>query len=346
MRSQVGSQALVLGVAGRACPRRGRGLRQRGLGGGHVGSPSRLVTDKNQSSSEVCTSRRPYTSIPALTRRRLRSAMSSRPAPAGRVTRQPGLGEGRARGDPGLGDELDGPGGFGAVDLDDSAARAAGQLVDGTLADHPAVVDDRHRVAGALDLVEQVRRQDDGTAFVGQAGDHGPHLVHPGRVEAVHRLVEDEQLGVTEQAGGHAQALAHAHRVRGDLVPGAAGQADPGQRRRDPLMRVTAPGRGQQAEVLLAGQVGVETGLVDDGPDPGQGLAALGRDGGAEERHRAAVGFRQTEQGADQGGLACAVRAEVAEGGAAGHEQLDVVDRDGGAEAFVQAVGLDRPVAG
>ena len=51
-----------------ACPRHpppaGRGrfgssLGQRGLGGGHDGSPSRLVTDKNQSSSDVWTSRRP-----------------------------------------------------------------------------------------------------------------------------------------------------------------------------------------------------------------------------------------------------------------------------------------------
>ena len=45
MRGHVGSQAPVLGIlagVGRSDP----GLRQRGLGGGHDGSPSRLVTDK------------------------------------------------------------------------------------------------------------------------------------------------------------------------------------------------------------------------------------------------------------------------------------------------------------
>ena len=42
------------------------------------------------------------------------------------------------------------------------------------------------------------------------------------------RLVQDEQFRVSQQARGPPQALAHAHRVRGDLVPGAVGQADPG----------------------------------------------------------------------------------------------------------------------
>ena len=175
------------------------------------------------------------------------------------------------------------------------------------------MVDDGDRVAGALDLVKQVRGQHDGPALVGQAGDHRPHLVHARRVEPVHRLVQDEQLGVSEQARGHAQALAHAHRVRGDLVVGALGEADPGQRRRDPPGRVAAARRGQQAQVLPPGQVVVEAGLVDDRADPGQRLAALGRDRDAEQRHRAGVGPGQAEQGADQRGLAGAVRAQVAE---------------------------------
>ena len=281
--------------------------------------------------------------MPAPTSRRLMSATSSRDAPAGRVTVSPCPGEGRARRDARLVDELFGPGGFGAVDLDHRGARAADQLVDGALADHPPAVDDRHRVAGALDLIEQVRGQHDGAALIGQAGDHGPHLVHARRVEPVHRLVQDEQFRVREQARGHAQALAHAHRVRGHLVPGPFGQTDPGQRRRDPLRRRPAPGGGQQAEVVAAGQVRVEAGLVDDRPDPGQGPAPLGRDRGAEQRHRAGVGPGQAEQGADQRGLARAVRAEVAEGGAARDEQLDVVDRDGGPEPLASGRGSRPP---
>ena len=101
----------------------------------------------------------------------------------------------------------------------------------------------------------------------------------PDRVEPVHRLVQDEQFWVGEQAGGHPEALAHAHRVRGHFIPGPFGQTDPGQRRRDPLVRVPAPCGGQQAKVVPAGQMRVEAGLVDDRPDPGQGPAPLGRDG-------------------------------------------------------------------
>ena len=179
-----------------------------------------------------------------------------------------------------------------------------------------------------------------------QRADHRAHLVHPRRVEPVHRLVQDQQLGVAEQARRHPQALAHAHRVRGDLVVGALGEADPGQRPRDPPVRVAASRGTQQAQVLPARQVVVEAGLVDDRADPGQRPAALGRDQDPEQRHRARVGPRQAEQGADERRLAGAVGSEVAERGPAVDEQLDVVDGDVRAEPLGQAVGLDRPSAG
>ena len=92
------------------------------------------------------------------------------------------------------------PRGVGAVEPEDAVARAADQFVDGALPDDPPVVDDRYRVARALDLVQEVRRQHHGPPLADQARDHGPHLVHSGRVEPVHRLVQDEQLRVTQQA--------------------------------------------------------------------------------------------------------------------------------------------------
>ena len=91
---------------------------------------------------------------------------------------------------------------------------------------------------------------------------------------------------------------------------------------------VASPRRGEQPEVLPAGEVAVEARLVDDRADPGQCVAALGRDRDAEQRHRATVGLGQPEQGADQRRLAGSVRPEVAERAAARDEQLDVVDRD------------------
>ena len=114
-----------------------------------------------------------------------------------------------------------------------AAPPAASQLVDRPLADDLAMIDDGHGAAGAFHLVEQVRGQHDGASLVDQAADHVPHLVHAGRVQAVHRLIEDEQLRVGQQAGSQAQPLAHAHGVRGDLVVGPLGQARPVQRRGD-----------------------------------------------------------------------------------------------------------------
>ena len=128
-----------------------------------------------------------------------------------------------------------------------------------------------------------------------------------------------------------------------------AGVVRPGQRptlASDGAIRWSAsPPRAAASRRRLSRPVrcGWKAGLVDDRPDPGQGRGPLGRDGGAERRHRAGIGHSEAEQGADQGGLARAVRAEVAEGGAARDEQLDVVDRDGGPEPFAEAVGLDRP---
>ena len=249
-------------------------------------------------------------------------------------------------GQPGLLEQAARRHGVRAVEPHDAGARAADKLIDRALAHDPSAVDDRDRVAGALDLVQQVRAEHHRPSLVDQRADHRAHLVHPRWVEPVHRLVQDQQLGVAEQARRDPQALAHAHRVRGDLVVGTPCQADSGQRWPDPPVRSAASRGGQQAQVIPARQVVVEAGLVDDRADPGQRPAPLGRDRDPEQGHRAGVGPRQAEQGADERRLAGAVRSQVAERGPARDKQLDVVDRDVRAEPLGQAVGLDRPSAG
>ena len=52
----------------------------------------------------------------------------------------------------------------------------------------------------------------------------------PGRVEPVHRLVEDQQRGVGEQAPCDAEPLAHAERVRLDAIVRTVRQADASER--------------------------------------------------------------------------------------------------------------------
>ena len=66
--------------------------------------------------------------------------------------------------------------------------------------------------------------------------------------------------------------------------------------------------------------------------------------GVAEQLHGAGVGMGQPEQHPDEGGLAGAVRAQVAEGAAPGDQELDAVHGDVLAEPLGQPVGLDGPL--
>ena len=171
-------------------------------------------------------------------------------------------------------EERAGPIGLGAFDLE-RERRARQQLGDRSLADDVAPVDDGHGVAGPLHLVEEVRGQHDGAALGHEGEDHLAHVLHAGGVEPVHRLVEDQQLGVPDQAGGDSEALAHAHRVLGHLVVGAVEDADAFERRPDAVPRCRLARRGEDLEVLPPGQMAVEPGLVDDGPDPRQRHVAV-----------------------------------------------------------------------
>ena len=111
------------------------------------------------------------------------------------------------------------------------------------------------------------------------------------------------------------------------------------------FLRRRLPGGGQDLQVLPAGQVTVEPGLVDDGPHPGQGRGAVPGDVVAEQRHRAGVGMGQSQQHPDERGLAGAVGAQVAEGASPGDEELHAVHGDVLPEALGQPVGLHRPLA-
>ena len=192
------------------------------------------------------------------------------------------------------------------------------------------------------------RRCDDSTTVRpsdDERRDHVAHVEHAPGVQAVHWLVEDQQLGIPEQAGGNAQPLAHAHGVLRHLVVGPMQDADSLEGRVDAALGRRLTRRGEDLQILAAGQVAVEAGFVDDRPDPGQGHITVSRDGVAEKEHRAGIGVGQAQQHPDQRGLAGTVRSEVAEGAAAGNEELDVVDGDVLAESLGQPVGLDRPLA-
>ena len=71
----------------------------------------------------------------------------------------------------------------------------------------PPPVDQRHVVRNALDLVEQVRREQDRPPFLGdRADDRRQNLSAHDRVEAGRRLVEDQQFRPECQRGQQARA--------------------------------------------------------------------------------------------------------------------------------------------
>ena len=75
------------------------------------------------------------------------------------------------------------------------------------------------------------------------------HLVDALRVEAVGRLVEDQQVRVAEQRGGDAEALLHAERVGAVAVVAALAEPDDVEQRRD-RPRVVAADGGEHPQVL------------------------------------------------------------------------------------------------
>src|SRR5262245_51674444 len=73
-------------------------------------------------------------------------------------------------------------------------------------------VDDHHMAGRLGHLAEHVAGHDDGAALAGQAAQQPAEPGDAGRVEAVGRLVEEEDLRVAEERRGQAEALAHAER--------------------------------------------------------------------------------------------------------------------------------------
>ena len=118
----------------------------------------------------------------------------------------------------------------GALDLvrQESHAHPAGrleELVERALVDEMALVDDPHDVGQLLDLGQDVARDEDRPARIGQVAQLRPQAVDPGRVEAVGRLVEDEQLRVVQEGRGDAEPLAHPQRVVVDVDRRPIGEA-------------------------------------------------------------------------------------------------------------------------
>ena len=121
---------------------------------------------------------------------------------------------------------------------DDARRPTRGEdLVDRTRRDETAASHDRDPIRHLLDLREDVAGDEHRAALGPEAPQQTSDLDDPGRVQAVGRLIEDQQRGVLEQRGGDAEPLLHPERVGADHVPRAGREPDAVEGRVDGLAR-------------------------------------------------------------------------------------------------------------
>jgi hypothetical protein len=234
-------------------------------------------------------------------------------------------------------------------DLDPLAADLGLERIRGAAGDDPAVIDDRDRVGQGVGLLEVLGREQDRGAGPHPGADRVPQRQPAARVEAGGRLVEEEHPRSADQRARQVEAAPHAARVRLDDAIGGVDQLEGGEQLVGPAARL---GRGQpvqapeQDQVLAAGQVLVDRGVLPRQADHRTHVLGLGHD--VEAGHRGASGIRTQERGQDphRRGLAGAVGAEQAEHAALGDLEIEAgqgSDRAGaGAVGLVEALGDHR----
>ena len=179
---------------------------------------------------------------------------------------------------------------------------------------------DEHRLAGLGELPDQVAK-----------------LSHPGRVEPVRRLVEDDKLWIVQERAGQEQALLHPLRVGAHLVAGAVAQPYQLQHLVDPRGRHAIGERRPHAQVVVGRQVGVVGLSFQDRARPMQRLGQMRSRIEAVHLHVAAAGRDETEDDRDRGRLARAVRPEEAVDPAAAYLQAQILHRQQPAIPLAQA---------
>ena len=214
-------------------------------------------------------------------------------------------------------------------------------IADGPLRHQSALAHHAEVGADLLDLREQVAGDEDGGPVGRQRGDQRPHLPSALRVEAVRRLVQQQQVAGREQRRGDREPLAHPEGVGAVALACRGEQPHPLQRRIDPRAGRRRVGmairRVQPGEIRAAGQVGMEGRSLDQRPHPRQHGAGPPGDGLAEDLDPPLRGMDQPEEHADGRGLAGSVRAEEAVHRSLRNVEIDAVDRRLAPEALGEA---------
>ena len=209
-----------------------------------------------------------------------------------------------------------------------------------------AVVDDRDAVGEPIGLVEVLRGQQHGGAVRDEALDRLPQADAAARVEAGRRLVEEQDRRVGDEGGREVEAAAHAAGVGLGHALGGVGELEAleqlaGARLAPP--REHAVEAADHHEVLLAGEVLVDRGVLPGEPDLGAQRARVTDDVEAGDAGAARVRRQQGGEDADGRGLAGAVGAEDAQYGARRDLEVDAVERAHLAERLHESADAGLP---
>ena len=191
--------------------------------------------------------------------------------------------------------------------------------------DDVAVAEQDDLVGDGVDFVQDMAGDDDVHAVRGEGAEQGDGFGAGEGIEAVERLIEDEDRRAVADGLGQLDALPHAFAVAGDFAFGGIHEIDalegaPGQIRS--FLMAAAIDAQIGVDEFEAGQAfgeGVELGAVADFAK--EALGVVGRD--AQDRDRAAGGLQQAGHQVHQGGFA----------GAVGPDQAGDARRDGQADA-------------
>jgi hypothetical protein len=190
---------------------------------------------------------------------------------------------------------------------------AVAQLLHRPGRHEPPVLDDRHRLAQALDELELVRGEHDWHAGGRVVGQHPAQDVDADGVEPGERLVEHQQLRIVNERRRQLHALLVAERQRLDAIAGAVRQPQP----LDPRVG-RAAGRGrvhavqprEVDELVTHPHLRIQPTLlrhISKTRAPVEGHRTTG------EQHLAAIGGEHAQDDAHRRRLAGAVRADEAE---------------------------------
>ena len=216
-------------------------------------------------------------------------------------------------------------------------------IVERARCDRAAPMQDHHAVTDSLDLGQEVGVEDHrGSAIPGGPHDR-PDVGATDRVERRGRLVEQDQLGFSEERDAQAKALLHALGEAADRVAGALREPDPVERLVDgggvsADRHVREP--GMQREDLPGSQPGLVPEELGQVADPRADGSVP--EGCSKHAPRTSGGSGQAQQQLDRRGLARTVRPEETDELAAPDGQAEPVECGRPAKGLDDPVELDR----